>query len=207
MCEYSTKLIAWLDRELEPEEMAEVQQHLLHCDECRANLAKYEGTSRALDEYCQAMMIAPQPNHMRRRWVAILSVAAAIFVVATTVAVFSRYRLHPRNSAPALAASTITAIHPIPPPEAPELTHPIAPAKKAPGAHRMNFPVASQPVSWVPLQPALEVAIPADSMFPPGAVPQGINFVADVNFAPDGSARQMRLRPRLTTVERSASQP
>jgi hypothetical protein len=41
---------------------------------------------------------------------------------------------------------------------------------------------------------AIEIAIPAEAMFPPGAMPNGINFIADVRIAPDGSVKQVRLR-------------
>lgn len=206
MCDYSTKLVAWLDRELEPEEMAAVQQHLPKCSECRAALAKYERISRALNEYSQVMMNAAQPGRPNRRWVPVMSAAAAILVVAASVAVIWWSRVPPRHAAPVLAVPSATAIH-MAPFEAPELPRPVDAATKPPRAHSTNLPSARRPVNWLPPQPALQVAIPADSMFPPGAVPEGISFIADVNFAPDGSARQMRLRPRLTAIERSASQP
>jgi hypothetical protein len=32
-------------------------------------------------------------------------------------------------------------------------------------------------------------------MFPPGAVPEGINFIAELSIGPDGSAERVRLRP------------
>jgi Putative zinc-finger len=205
MCDYSSKLIAWLDRELQPEEMAAVQQHLPNCAECRASLSKYKLVSQDIDDYCHAMMTASQSDRAHRGW-AVLSAAAAILVLAGTAAVLWHSRLQARSAAPALAVSPITAIHALPA-EAPELPRPAGAARKSSRAHRVNSPSALQPVHWVPPQPALQVAIPADSMFPPGAVPEGISFVADVNFAPDGSARQIRLRPRLTAIERSVSQP
>jgi hypothetical protein len=43
-------------------------------------------------------------------------------------------------------------------------------------------------------------------MFPPGAVPEGINFVAELSIAQDGSAQRLRLQPRLVGWERR-SQP
>lgn len=205
MCDYSTKLLAWLDRELEPKQMAAVQQHLPNCPECRASLSKYKLVSQALDDYCHAMIIASQPDRTHRRWVPVLSAAAAVLVVAATAVVFWHSRVQPRNAVRILAAPA-TAVHAASA-EAPKLRPAMGAVRKSPGAHRMNSRSAPQPINWVPLQPALEVAIPADSMFPPGAVPVGVNFIADVSFAPDGSARQMRLRPRLSAVERSASQP
>jgi hypothetical protein len=57
------------------------------------------------------------------------------------------------------------------------------------------------------MQPAIEIAFPADEMFAPGAVPDGIQFVADVTIAPDGSAERLRLRPRLAGFERRTTQP
>jgi hypothetical protein len=53
----------------------------------------------------------------------------------------------------------------------------------------------------------IQIAIPADEMFPPGAVPEGMHFVADVTIAADGSAEQLRLRPRLAGFERRTTQP
>jgi Putative zinc-finger len=206
MCEYSTKLIAWLDRELEPEEMDAVQQHLPNCAECNARLAKCERISRALDEYCDVVMTTSQCKRTGRRWVPVLSAAAAILVIAATAAVFWHARVQPRKTAPALLVRSVTAIHAAPS-EASQLRRPAAATKKSTRAHRTNSPAAPRPVNWVPSPPALQVAIPADLIFPPGAVPEGISFIADVNFAPDGSARQIRLRPRLTATERSASQP
>jgi hypothetical protein len=44
-------------------------------------------------------------------------------------------------------------------------------------------------------QPEIEIAIPAEAIFPPGAVPEGFQFVADVSIGADGSAQSLRLRP------------
>jgi hypothetical protein len=56
-------------------------------------------------------------------------------------------------------------------------------------------------------EPALEIAIPADAILPPGAVPEGVSFDANVTIAPDGSAQQINLTPQLTEFERRSSQP
>jgi len=45
-----------------------------------------------------------------------------------------------------------------------------------------------------PMDAAIQIAIPAEAMFPPGAVPNGISFIADLRIAPDGSVKQVRLR-------------
>jgi hypothetical protein len=51
-----------------------------------------------------------------------------------------------------------------------------------------------QYASW-PEPAAMQIAIPADEMFPPGAVPAGVNFFAELSIAADGSAERLRLRP------------
>jgi hypothetical protein len=45
-----------------------------------------------------------------------------------------------------------------------------------------------------PMDTAIQIAIPAEAMFPPGAMPAGVNFIADLRIAPDGSVQQVRLR-------------
>ena len=56
MCEFSRKLIAWLDRELAVDEALEVELHLGACTECQRELRTYERLSSALDAYCDAAM-------------------------------------------------------------------------------------------------------------------------------------------------------
>jgi anti-sigma factor RsiW len=200
MCKFSTKLIAWLDRELEPEQMAELEQHLPNCDECRINIAKYERASQIFDDYCHAVMTAAQ-DQGQRRWLPILSAAAAILFLVATAAVVLRIRVQPLSPSPTAVVQRA---------QPPLVSEPATPPADAVRPRRVRpKPIRIQAGNALPLlpEPAVEVAIPADSMYPPGAVPEGVNFIADVNFAPDGSARQMRLRPRLTAIERSAPQP
>jgi hypothetical protein len=56
-------------------------------------------------------------------------------------------------------------------------------------------------------EPAIEIAIPADAMFPPGAVPTGMSFMAELTIAADGTALQLGLHLRPAGFERSANQP
>jgi hypothetical protein len=51
------------------------------------------------------------------------------------------------------------------------------------------------------------MAIPADAVFPPGAVPEGVSFTADVSIGPDGSAQQIRFRPLMAGLERRTTEP
>ena len=197
MCDCSTKLIAWLDRELEPAEMARVQQHLENCKECRASLVKYEQVSKVFDDYCK-VTLTTVADRRSRRWVPILSAAAAILLLAVTAALLLRTRVQP------LPATPIAIVRP---PESPLTSEPRPAPVNTAHPRRMPAPVRKQKATWLPPQPAIEVAIPADSMFPPGAFPEGVNFIADVNFAPDGSARQIRLQPHLTGFERRTIQP
>jgi hypothetical protein len=48
---------------------------------------------------------------------------------------------------------------------------------------------------WSPSTPAIRIAIPINEIFPPGAVPDGVSFSADLTIAPDGSAQWLRLWP------------
>jgi hypothetical protein len=42
-------------------------------------------------------------------------------------------------------------------------------------------------------QAAIQIAIPAEAIFPPGAVPEGVTYIA--SLAPDGSVQSIRLQP------------
>lgn len=57
-------------------------------------------------------------------------------------------------------------------------------AQRAPVHHRhaqVREPVRTQ---WVAGEPTVEVALPADAFFPPGAVPAGFSFIADYRPQP-----------------------
>ena len=58
-----------------------------------------------------------------------------------------------------------------------------------------------------PNQAPVYIAIPADALFPPGALPEGVAFVADVNLRPDGSAQRLQLQPQLVGFQRRGAQP
>jgi hypothetical protein len=197
MCEYSGKLIAWLDRELANDEMAEIDRHISNCPECRSQVAAYEQVSKTFDAYCAAMMTAKVRRTMPA-WAYPLSAAGIAAVAAGLFFFYPRTRVEPP-----VVPHTIG----VPPTAIVYQTQP-APTKMI---HRHYLPtpvqMPAQTASWLPAEPAIQIAIPADSMFAPGAVPEGVTFTADVSISADGSADQIRLRPRLIGMERKASQP
>lgn len=195
MCEFSGKLIAWFDRELSTSEAADVERHVRVCGECRSQLATYKRVSAAFETYCDAAM-APKVGHRPPRWVLALSGAAA--VAATLFLALPNARLLPhRTAAPAAAANQLF----FPETErAPAV--PVKPAVLIKKPHRPPLgsldarqDVMRQNVAWLQGEPAIQIAIPAEAMFPPGAVPEGVSFTADLTIAADGSAQRLRLRP------------
>src|SRR5215470_1220494 len=56
MCEFSEKLIAWLDQELAAEDAANVARHIDICAECRTQVAAYRQVSETIEAYCDAAL-------------------------------------------------------------------------------------------------------------------------------------------------------
>jgi len=179
MCDYSGKLVAWMDRELLDDEAADVDRHVTACAECRRRIEDYEQVSAGFVAYCDAAVEQETPR-LRHR-VPVLSGLAAAAVLAL---VFMRISIkqvpvQPRaaEADPAIALETT-----------PRTVQPV---------HRRR-PVTRTKMasaSWTPAEPAIQIVIPAEAMFPPGAVPEGINFVAELDIAADGSAQGLRLQP------------
>ena len=210
MCEFSGKLIAWLDRELPAQDAAEVERHLEACSECQTSMEAYKRVSSEFDAYCEEAFAADAPREIPR-WVPAASAAGAVAALIALFFAFPRTRVEP----PALHPSRATE-------EAPSAV--IAKAMRATASpieivHRrplvapakiMNTnaePSQSQDAYILPEEPVIQIAIPADEMFPPGAVPEGMHFAADLAIAADGSADGLRLRPRLAGFERRSTQP
>lgn len=212
MCECSGKLIAWMDRELAVEEAAEVERHLETCSECRARVDSYKQVSAEFDACCEEMM-ALSAKRRANPWTAVTATAGAL---ATLVALFFVWPSAPVRP-PAVhfpEAGQTAAVSPVLAESAPPVpVHPmrrisrpgiVRPARVRDGdlARTQNRGAYS-----VPEGPVIQISIPADEMFPPGAFPQGMRFVADVTLASDGSAQRMSLHPRLAGFERSMGQP
>lgn len=211
MSECSGKLIAWMDGELPEEESREVERHLAACPECRGRVAAYKTLSGELDAYCDAALASSARRGMPR-WA---PAACAATAVAAGIALFVALPTT-RVSPPAFHQPSQIAAAALPTPGPKELpavasrlpkVHPrraVATAQMLNGNRGLAQP---QDASFLPNGPAIEIAFPADDMFPPGAVPEGMHFVADVTIAPDGSAERLRLRPRLAGFQRRTSEP
>ena len=210
MCDFSGKLIAWLDHELPAEETAEVERHLASCCECRSGVEAYKRVSGEFDAYCDAA-IASSVRRGAPRWAPVVLGAGAAAAFVALFLAMPRTRVEPpafHRPQTVVAASPVIVTNVLP--------ASISPAQKV---HRRRAvtpasirnvnaaPVQSQDANLLPDEPMIQIAIPADEMFPPGAVPEGMHFVADVTIAADGSAERLRLRPRLAGFERSTTQP
>src|SRR5579864_6926735 len=209
MCAFSGKLIAWIDRELVEEEAAEVEEHLEACPECRSDVDAYKRVSGEFDAYCDETL-ASSERRKASPWTTVAAAAGAAAALAALFLVWSRPRV--QRPVPFPSPAAMTASQPATEHTALETTPPasrihrrqatpvwIQSLKSAPGPRQTAY--------LLPEEPVIQIAFPADEMFPPGAVPEGMHFVADVTISPDGSAERLRLRPRLAGFERSTIQP
>ena len=238
MCDYSGRLVAWLDRELPEPETTDIKRHLKACAECRNRLASYQKASSSFEAYCDAMivtkgnsrtgsMVAAKKMSERSsgllRLVPMASATAVITAMALVVAL-------PRGSVELTAAHALVASTSAPPPHslgpgsstmhlkaadqpgmiggaAHPLVHVANPSHRrhsVAGTQRRNSnpaPNSIQSKNASPAEPAIEIAIPAEAIYPPGAVPEGVNFIADIAIAADGSLQPVGLRPRLVGFE------
>ena len=173
MCEYSGKLIAWLDHELPDGEATNVEWHVGQCAECRKSVSAYEEVSGAFlacyEASCSERAVAARPRRKMALWVW-SGVAAAAVVLAAILftqppAEKLSVRLPSAPHAPAIAFEKLV-------PPAPVV------------AFRPRRAAAAAPIHapWNAGEPMVQVVLPADALFPPGAVPEGFSFIADVRF-------------------------
>lgn len=191
--------MAWLDRELGNDEMVELERHTGACSECRSRLEFYKQASATFDAYCDAVLSAKTRQKKLPRRVPVLTTAAAAAITATLL-VLLRERVEPPALPPPVqvqvqAPTPAMVLENVPAPTP-------APSKTVHRPRATTTGTPRQTANWQPTERAIQISIPAESMFPPGAVPQGVNFIADLSIAVDGSAEQIRLRPRLMEVQR-----
>ena len=181
MCDYSGRLVAWMDRELPDKEAGVVERHVRDCSECRGRVDAYEQVSRAFVAYCDAAM-EKKTRRRLKRWVPLLASAAAaavlLLVFHPTTVKQMPVRPPVADAAPAVVVETETAPRPV---KKVHRRHVIAPMKP-PNAN------------WALAEPSIQIAIPVEAMFPPGAVPEGITIIADLSVAADGSVQGLRLQ-------------
>jgi len=187
MCDVQGKLIAWLDLELPTAEANEVERHIEQCRECQRRVATYGHVSETFDAYCDAVMVAKELRRVSR-WVPVL--ASSLVAASIMLLVLLRGRVEP---APVLAPTVATASAPVPAP-----SFAAVPSPRKPTMRRHHMAQASRVeerfTQGQPMDTAIQIVIPAEAMFPPGAMPAGVNFIADLRIAPDGSVQQVRLR-------------
>ena len=181
MCEFSSKLIAWLDREMPEIQAQEMDRHVARCNECRQQAEKFRAISRAFAD----CFLPPLPpvRHSGRRVRYLVPAAIAAGLIAVLFLTSQRPAHEPQQSA---------VVAPIAPVETPDVSPAVVAA--TPAAHlrrRVNPPS----VRWQPVEPTIQIVIPGDALFPPGAVPEGVGFVADMRLAADGSPVSLTLRP------------
>jgi anti-sigma factor RsiW len=210
MCDFSGKLIAWMDRELVEEESAAVERHLETCSECRSEVHTYKRVSSEFDAYCDDEMTS-NVRHGDPRWVPMVSAVGAVAAIVALFFVWPRMPVQPPPFQPSNGVESASAGV-----IAKGLPAPVRPIQKI---HRRQVvtpvqihnpivaPVQNHDAYTPTNEPMIQIAIPADEMFPPGAVPEGIHFAADLTIAADGSAERLRLSPELAVFERRKTQP
>jgi hypothetical protein len=180
MCDFSGRLVAWMDRELPDNEAADAERHVRDCSECRRRVDAYKQVSRAFVAHCDGVMEGTTRRWLR--WVPVLAsatAAAAVLFLVFQPASVQQIPVRPpmANASPAIILDTAPK-----PVKTDHRRRGIAPAK-TPNAN------------WALPETAIQIAIPVEAMFPPGAVPEGITLIADVSMAADGSVQGLRLQP------------
>jgi anti-sigma factor RsiW len=185
MCNFKNNLVAWMDGELPPVEAEAVEQHLKACAACRECVSAYGNASQQFATYYQSAT-APKPAPVRAtlRWLPYVAAAAA--VIAIVLMTFPRSR-DQRSTAPQVTTATSG------PSEKGPVPATTAKATRAVAAHHATAAVNSHPVGQAPAPAAIQIAIPADAVFPPGAVPEGFTYIA--RLAADGSLQDFRVQP------------
>jgi hypothetical protein len=176
-----------MDGELAQHEADAVQQHVATCAECTKCVAAYKDASRQFAAYYDAATrTSPEPSRRIPLWVPVLAAAAAAAAAMIVVAL----TLMPRTVTPVPAVPQV-AVAALPPVQYETPAAPLKPAGKPHSAARRK----AQPENWTMVEPAIQIAVPAEAMFPPGAIPEGFTYVANVILASDGSVQGLHLQP------------
>jgi hypothetical protein len=203
MCEYSRRLIAWLDEEIPAEEAAAIERHVSGCSTCREQVVEYRRISEDFAYCCEAVMTSKvgRPSLTWRR-AALGAALIAAAVVLVSAAVLQRSHItSPSVSAPSVVAAPPVQKHDatvLEPPRLPDARNFRVAQSELPRKNRLRRLTSVAPPTrpnWAPADAAIEIVIPADAMFPPGAVPPGASFSAVLTIGADGSARTLMWHP------------
>jgi hypothetical protein len=166
--------------------------------------------SSEFDAYCDEA-VAPNAHRNVPRWMPAVAAAGAVAALVALFLALPRTRVerpafHPRQVAGAASPAVVkealpAAVSPI------RRVHRRQAVATVKTQNDITTLAQNQNTYILPDEPVIQIAISADEMFPPGAVPEGMHFAADLTIAADGSAERLRLRPRLAGFERSTTQP
>jgi len=218
MSEFREKLIAWLDQELPAEDAANVARHVEIYGECRSQVEAYGQLTETIDAYCHAALASRSKRRSEwRTWRPVIAVTAAaaaavlLFLLAKPAEDLRPAISAAPNGVPAIAHKALAV--PTPPIKKiatagiKEKLPARANARHSPPRIAPRYPSANRNENWLPSEAPVYIAIPADALFPPGAFPEGVGFVADVNLRPDGSPQRLRLEPRLVGLQMRGTRP
>ncbi|HEY4049915.1 MAG TPA: zf-HC2 domain-containing protein [Acidobacteriaceae bacterium] len=210
MCDLSAKLVAWLDQELPGSEANDVARHIESCAECKRKLDSYRRVSSLFKAYCESTEEAATGRKLPP-WIRTLSYTAAAVAVVVAALVLVLLRLPVEPLPPQAMAPTAPSIAPASDSNravAAAASAPVRPSLPTKVRHlRATAPMRYPDADFLPAEPGIQVAIPAEAMFPPGAMPAGVTFTADFSVASDGSVQRLRLQPRLVELQRRSTQP
>ena len=108
MCNFSGRLIAWMDGELDANQAAVVEQHLADCAECQTRVAAYGEASQGFAAYYNTTTqttLAAKSHRKLPRWVPIAAATAA-------AAVFVLLALLPRSAKQVPPVPQVAVAHP-----------------------------------------------------------------------------------------------
>ncbi len=193
MCNFSEKVVAWLDGELPADMAAELELHVGACLECASRMNDCKRISAAVKSYCETRGSVNPRRALPLKSLAIAAAAVAalaIFLARPHSRAVQPAPLPAPASNPAFVAHDATA------------TAVAAPIKHLHRRHSAP-PVQNTQTAQSFETPAVQIAIPAESLFLPGAAPQGVVFVADLTIGPENSAQPARLQTEFMELERS----
>jgi anti-sigma factor RsiW len=235
MCDLLKEVVALIDGELPAHETRRLEQHLQTCDECSSRAEEYLRAGRTFEAYCDAYyeaLTVSKPRFELTHWPPAISAATVMAAVFAVLLLFAPRAHVPRLAVRAPAPPVHASLRAQTPRAEPAMKsecrkatrppigllhlHRSGPALSASRFDRSNEePQTARSVAQTRSEganslfsaPAVQVAIPADALFPPGAVPPGISFTADIAIEPDASAQRISLRPRLAQFERRMTRP